>query len=168
MSLHNRIVWHEGLFIRPQHFQQQERHWEYQLHNRLSAVDNFSSGLLQLLISQEHLQIGQIALIQGSALFADGSFCRFPDEDSLPAALTISTTTRPNQRIFLALALNTPGSGARLTERYQQHQQPIADLQRQGHSGRRDCPASIASLPAAGGATRNGLHPDSHRPFAGA
>jgi type VI secretion system protein ImpJ len=134
MSLHNRIVWHEGLFIRPQHFQQQERHWEYQLHNRFHAVDNFGFGLLQLLISQEHLQIGQIALIQGSVLFADGSFCRFPDEDSLPAALTIPATTRPNQRIFLALTLNTPGSVFQSTERYQQHQRPIADLHSPGHS----------------------------------
>lgn len=52
MSLHNPIVWHEDFFIRPQHFQQQERHWEYQLRQRLRAMNHYDSGLLQLLISR--------------------------------------------------------------------------------------------------------------------
>ena len=131
MSSHNRVVWHEGLFIRPQHFQQQERYWNDQLHQRVTALGNFSYGVLQLQLSQEHLSIGQLALVQGCALFADGSFCRFPDEDVLPAPLVLPPDTRANQVIYLALALDGPDTTATTVSRYQQHTHPVADRQAQ-------------------------------------
>ncbi len=34
MSSNNRVVWSEGLFLRPQHFQQQERHLERYIEGR--------------------------------------------------------------------------------------------------------------------------------------
>ncbi len=128
MSSHNSVVWHEGLFIRPQHFQQQERYWSDQLHQRVTALGNFSYGVLQLQLSQEHLSIGQLALVQGCALFADGSFCRFPDEDAIPAPLVLPPDTRANQVIYLTLALDNPGPAAR-ENRYQQHAHPMVDRQ---------------------------------------
>ena len=130
MSSHNSVVWHEGLFIRPQHFQQQERYWSDQLHQRVTALGNFSYGVLQLQLSQEHLSIGQLALVQGCALFADGSFCRFPDEDAIPAPLVLPSDTRANQVIYLTLALDNPGPAAR-ENRYQQHAHPMVDRQAQ-------------------------------------
>ena len=44
---HNRVTWREGMFLRPQHFQQQ-RHWDYQLQNRLRSLTSFHYGILQL------------------------------------------------------------------------------------------------------------------------
>lgn len=35
MPTKNRVIWREGLFIKPQHFQQQQRHNDYQLHRRV-------------------------------------------------------------------------------------------------------------------------------------
>ena len=29
MSTKNKVIWHEGLFIKPQHFQQQQRYQDY-------------------------------------------------------------------------------------------------------------------------------------------
>ena len=67
-TTHNRVIWREGLFVRPQHFQQQQRHWDYLLQNRLHAMACFNQGVLQLQISEEHLHAGQIAVIQGPSL----------------------------------------------------------------------------------------------------
>ena len=47
-TTHNRVIWREGLFVRPQHFQQQQRHWDYQLQNRLRSLTSFHYGILQL------------------------------------------------------------------------------------------------------------------------
>ena len=38
MSDKNRVVWSEGLFLRPQHFQQQERYLEACLQGRAGAL----------------------------------------------------------------------------------------------------------------------------------
>lgn len=131
MSSHNSVVWHEGLFIRPQHFQQQERYWSDQLHQRVTALGNFSYGVLQLQLSQEHLGIGQFALVQGYVLFADGTLCRFPDEDAIPAPLLVPSDTHANQVIYLTLALDGPGTTTSTVRRYQQHSHPVIDHQAQ-------------------------------------
>ena len=41
MSVHNRVVWSDGLFIKPQHFQQQQRYLEHQINERAHAVSDF-------------------------------------------------------------------------------------------------------------------------------
>ncbi len=120
---HNRVIWREGLFVRPQHFQQQQRHWDYLLQNRLRAMACFNQGVLQLQISEEHLHAGQLAVIQGSALFADGTFCHFPDVDTVPAPRTLTDDSRPNQLIYLAL----PSDGNRSSCRYASQPHAITD-----------------------------------------
>ncbi len=41
MSENNRVVWSEGLFLRPQHFQQQERYLETHLEGRVAGLRVF-------------------------------------------------------------------------------------------------------------------------------
>ena len=38
MTWHNKVVWTEGMFLQPQHFQQHDRFTEYQLRQRLAAT----------------------------------------------------------------------------------------------------------------------------------
>jgi type VI secretion system protein ImpJ len=38
MSQHNRVIWAEGLFLRPQHFQQAERYLERLMGQKLEAL----------------------------------------------------------------------------------------------------------------------------------
>lgn len=53
MPTKNRVIWREGLFIKPQHFQQQQRHNDYQLHQRFSTLHGYSYGFHSLVINQE-------------------------------------------------------------------------------------------------------------------
>ena len=40
MRNQNRVLWKEGLFIQPQHFQQQQRHIDYLIGNQLTKFNN--------------------------------------------------------------------------------------------------------------------------------
>ena len=40
-TMKNKVIWQEGLFALPQHFQQQQRHCEYLLNRRLDALGDF-------------------------------------------------------------------------------------------------------------------------------
>src|ERR1041384_6347438 len=59
MSQHNRVVWAEGLFLRPQHFQQAERYFERLMSQRLESLAPYAAGFTKLQIDQELLQIGK-------------------------------------------------------------------------------------------------------------
>src|SRR5436853_426337 len=60
MSQHNRVVWSEGLFLRPQHFQQAERYLERLTSQRLDALIPYAAGFTKLQIDQELLKIGRL------------------------------------------------------------------------------------------------------------
>ncbi len=49
------MIWQEGLFALPQHFQQQQRHCEYLLTRRLDALGDFFWGFTELSINTELL-----------------------------------------------------------------------------------------------------------------
>lgn len=44
-TMKNKVIWQEGLFALPQHFQQQQRHCEYLLTRRLMLRVIFSGAL---------------------------------------------------------------------------------------------------------------------------
>ena len=44
MAVTNRVVWSDGLFIKPQHFQQQQRYLEHQINERALAVSDYLYG----------------------------------------------------------------------------------------------------------------------------
>lgn len=83
MSLYSKVVWSEGMFLNPQHFQQQERYFERYFNTRLAGYDNLW-GWSHLSIDTELLKLGKISLNQGSGVFPDGTPFDFPSVDNLP------------------------------------------------------------------------------------
>ena len=59
MSTKNRVVWSEGLFIKPQHFQQMQRSLEHNIDSRIRGLKDNFYGLLELQINQDHLSFGK-------------------------------------------------------------------------------------------------------------
>lgn len=104
MSNKNRIIWQEGLFIKPQHFQQQQRHVDYLLHSQLSSLTHYYYGLRKIEINRELLNLGKFGLLSASGIFNDGTPFDIPTEDYLPEALDIKDISQPySQDIYLAL-----------------------------------------------------------------
>lgn len=68
-----RVVWKEGLFMRPQHFQQSDRHFTYELMTRTKELSANSWGLFDINIDTHHLGSGKIVINSASGVMPDGT-----------------------------------------------------------------------------------------------
>ena len=66
----NRVVWQEGMFLSPQHFQQQERYLESYSRQLVSLSSGRPTGFTELVIDQEQLNIGRFMLRRCSGIFS--------------------------------------------------------------------------------------------------
>jgi type VI secretion system protein ImpJ len=109
MSSRNRVVWSEGLFLRPQHFQQQVRYFERYVEGRARELRAHSWGFAELELESDLLAIGKVGLRRAAGVFPDGTpFC-MPDDDPLPPPLELTPQAR-DERVFLAIALRKEGA----------------------------------------------------------
>jgi len=108
MSAHNRVIWSEGLFLQPQHFQQQERYLERYVEIRCRSLVPHGWGFTEIEFERDLLAIGEAALRRVSGVFPDGTPFQLPDDDPLPAPLEIGGDVR-NQILYLAMPLRRPG-----------------------------------------------------------
>ncbi|HEU4939488.1 MAG TPA: type VI secretion system baseplate subunit TssK [Vicinamibacterales bacterium] len=108
MSGHNRVIWSEGLFLQPQHFQQQDRYFEQYIETRVRSLVSYAWGFTEIEIERDFLKIGKIGFRRLAGVFPDGTPFRMPDDDPLPAPMDIAADAR-DQRLFLALPLRRAG-----------------------------------------------------------
>ncbi|MFG1175225.1 type VI secretion system baseplate subunit TssK [Erwiniaceae bacterium CAU 1747] len=141
MSSRNRVIWREGLFIKPQHFQQQQRHNDYQLQFRIGALRGYDYGFSSMIVNQELLKLGRIGLNAASGIMADGTVFDIPYQDHAPKPLDIVNCNDAASRdIYLALpmqndALNEVDSQQSLktgAARYHDNREDIRDLHTEG------------------------------------
>lgn len=109
MSWKNKVVWSEGLFLRPQHFQQHDRYIEALVEGRAAALHNHSWGFTELTIDRDQLGIGKFAIATASGIFPDGTPFNIPDDASSPIPLDISETVRESH-VYVALPIRQVGS----------------------------------------------------------
>jgi len=69
MSQNNKVIWTEGMFLRPQHFQQQDRNFQNWIETRCSGLQIYSWGLTILELDQPLLALGKIALTSCRGVF---------------------------------------------------------------------------------------------------
>jgi len=109
MSVYSKVVWSEGLFLRPQHFQQQDRYFERYVETRCQALVPHSWGFTELDIERDLLSIGKFGLRRAAGVFPDGTPFRMPDDDPLPAPLDIGADVH-DRVLHLALPLRRAGA----------------------------------------------------------
>jgi len=108
MSVFSKVVWSEGLFLRPHHFQQQDRYFERYVETRCQALVPHSWGFSQLELERDFLSIGKFGLRRAAGVFPDGTPFRMPEDDPLPAPIDIGQGR--DQVIHLALPLRAAGA----------------------------------------------------------
>jgi type VI secretion system protein ImpJ len=108
MSAHNRVIWSEGLFLQPQHFQQQERYFERYVETRCRPLVPYSWGFTEIEFERDLLSIGKAALRRVAGVFPDGTPFRMPEDDPLPKAIDIGPDVR-DQILYLAVPLRRSG-----------------------------------------------------------
>lgn len=109
MSINNRIVWSEGMFLRPQHFQQHDRYLESRIDGRCYGIRAYDWGFSSLKLDAGQLAIGKITLGAARGIFQDGTPFHLPNEDELPLPLDVSEDVA-NEVVYLALPLSRPDS----------------------------------------------------------
>ena len=102
MSWNNKVIWSEGLFLRPQHLQQNDRYLEAYVQGRCKGLRNYAWGVRELAIDEGALSLGKIAINRLNALLPDGTPINIPYDDDPPASIDISEDIR-NRIVYLAL-----------------------------------------------------------------
>ena len=115
MSLDNKVVWSEGMFLNPQHFQQQERYFESYVHGKCSAYGSYAWGIQELTIDNELLSLGKISLLSAKGVFPDGTPFNFPDKDDPPPVIEVKPDTHDTV-VYLAVPVKRSGAGDVLAE----------------------------------------------------
>jgi type VI secretion system protein ImpJ len=107
--MNNKIIWAEGMFLRPQHFQQQERYVEHLISGRCLGLQVHDWGFYTLAIDSNLLKIGKLALTECRGIFPDGTPFNLPEDDDLPLPIDIPEDVR-NSVVFLSLPLRREGA----------------------------------------------------------
>jgi len=103
-GLRERVIWSEGMFLRPQHFQQLERHFERLVQTRCLPLQRLFWGFDELEIDREALMLGKVRLLAASGVMPDGTPFAFSQLHDGPEPLDIGTHVK-DERIVLALPL---------------------------------------------------------------
>lgn len=109
MSWTAKTIWSEGMFLRPQHFQQHDRYLEALIEDRCSPLRPYAWGMRKLEINQEALGLGKIDIASCRAVLPDGTTLNIPHGDAAPQALELDSNTR-DQTIFICLLEKRHGS----------------------------------------------------------
>ncbi len=109
MSIHNKVVWSEGLFLRPQHFQQQERYFERYVETRCAPLVSHAWGFTAVEIEHDLLSVGKFGLRRAAGVFPDGTPMRMPDDDPLPEPIDVGSSVR-DEIVYLAIPVRRAGS----------------------------------------------------------
>jgi len=149
MNIPAKVLWGEGLFLRPQHFQQQDRYHETRLAETASALHPYCWGVRRLAVDTEALKADTLRLTELALIFPDGDLVRAPEHDPLPPQCRLDALPPAVQAITFHAALpvlklhgdNCAGRGeARADARFGQREHDTLDLFSQA------APAPVAYL----------------------
>jgi type VI secretion system protein ImpJ len=89
MSWHSKVVWSEGLFLRPHHFQQNDRYLERQIEGRVGAITPYPWGFAYLEIDSDLALQGKFGLRKAAGVLPDGTPFAVPDTSPLPPPVAV-------------------------------------------------------------------------------
>ena len=84
MSRALRVLWGEGMFLRPQHFQQQELFIDARMADALRLIHAHPWGVQAIVVDNDALSAGSLQLNQLHAVFQDGVQFDAPGAEPLP------------------------------------------------------------------------------------
>ncbi|PCJ16792.1 MAG: type VI secretion system baseplate subunit TssK [Gammaproteobacteria bacterium] len=137
MTWQNKTIWSEGLFIKPLHFQQQERYHEHFTNQRSLYTSLHHWGLFTLTLNNDLLNIGKFAITSASGVMPDGTPFNIPDDAPAPPPIDIEEGLL-DQAIYLCLPIRSlnPEYKNKATDngifRYQASQDELPDVASHG------------------------------------
>jgi type VI secretion system protein ImpJ len=105
MSKHRRVLWGEGLFLRPQHFQSQDAYHDARLRGARADLHPHYWGLRALEVDEDALGHGVLRVSRLAGVFPDGEDYEAPGPDSLPGALELDCFPDQSESMLVYAAL---------------------------------------------------------------
>lgn len=111
MKLLSRVVWSEGMYLGPHHFQVQSRYFEDSIQFATSSLWFSAFGLAGVDLDANALENGTVSLIHARGVFPDGLPFNMPESDGLPpprAVADLFPPTRDGVVVMLAIPQRKP------------------------------------------------------------
>ena len=99
----SKVVWFEGMYLGPHHFQAQGRAFEDMVHFSASNLWFEPYGIIGQLLDSEALGNGTVALIHSRGIFPDGLAFHMPESDPLPAPREVGDLFPPTRESLLVM-----------------------------------------------------------------
>ena len=107
MSFLSRVVWSEGMYIGPHHFQAQNRYFENSIQFATAALSGNFYGLLGSELDNEALRNGTLSLLHARGILPDGLLFKMPESDPVPQSLALAShfpADRDAAEVFLSIS----------------------------------------------------------------
>jgi len=89
MKLLSKVVWKEGMYLAPHHFQAQNRYFEDSVHFATAGLWNNAYGFADYQLDGDAIRNGTVALLQARGMFEDGLAFDMKNSDPLPPPYNI-------------------------------------------------------------------------------
>ena len=133
----SKLLWGEGLFLRPQHFQRQDAYHEWRLAEVSGALHPYAWGLRRCKVDVDALTNGVLRFVELGLIFPDGELFSAPQEDDLPAPVSLeSIPAGTSELVFHAVLPQMRANGSNFSSgtaepdaslRFTQHNLPAPD-----------------------------------------
>lgn len=108
MPWRSKVIWTQGLFLRPHHLQQHDRYFEHLLDLRCASLMAHGWGFTALEIDKNQLSLGKISITSCKGILPDGTPFNLP-EDALPPSPLAVPEELFNEKVYLGLPLERRG-----------------------------------------------------------
>lgn len=98
-------LWGEGLFLRPQHFQRQDAYHEWRLAEVSATLHPYAWGVRQSKVDVDALTTGVLRFSELRLIFPDGELYAAPQEDELPASVSLESIPAGTSEVVFYAAL---------------------------------------------------------------
>lgn len=109
MSYRSSVVWSQGLFLRPQHFQQQARYHEHQRERHVLAVNNYGWGVEDIEFDSPQTTPGTLSIKRVSGIMPTGLYFDSKDDGCTPTPMHIPASAR-QLIVYLGIPSNSDQS----------------------------------------------------------
>ena len=104
MAIEAKVVWSEGIFITPQHFQQFERYLESGLRQLAVSKEGYFWGFSSLVLDSDGLKHGVLGIREAEGIFPDGSIFVFSQKQLENLSLKVPENIK-DTKVYLAITL---------------------------------------------------------------
>jgi type VI secretion system protein ImpJ len=109
MSWYSKVVWSEGLFLRPHHLQQGDRYLEHLVESRTSQITPYPWGFSEVEIDRDLAQQSKFGLRRAAGILPDGTPFRFPGDCPPPPPAAVPETAA-GLFVWLCMPMAQPNS----------------------------------------------------------